>query len=45
MDLQLNDKTALVTAAHVVRYVIVVLFTIPMYRMLEAARTRARPPG
>ena len=30
---------AFVTAAHVVRYLIVVLFTIPMFRLLEAART------
>ena len=34
-----NSKRWRVTAAHVVRYLIVVLFTIPMYRLLEAART------
>ena len=40
----LRIGVAFVTAAHVVRYLIVVLFTIPMYRLLEAARARAKPP-
>ena len=40
----LRIGVAFVTAAHVVRYLIVVLFTIPMYRLLEAARVRAAPP-
>ena len=40
----LRIGVAFVTAAHVVRYLIVVLFTIPMYKLLEAARIRARPP-
>src|SRR5689334_1322389 len=40
----LRIGVAFVTAAHVVRYLIVVLFTIPMYRLLEAARARAAPP-
>jgi membrane AbrB-like protein len=38
----LRIGVAFVTAAHVVRYLIVVLFTIPIYRLLEAARTRVR---
>jgi membrane AbrB-like protein len=36
----LRIGVAFVTAAHVVRYLIVVLFTIPAYRLLEAARAR-----
>jgi membrane AbrB-like protein len=36
----LRIGVAFVTAAHVVRYLIVVLFTVPMYRLLEAARRR-----
>ena len=38
----LRIGVAFVTAAHVVRYLIVVLFTIPVYRALESARARAR---
>jgi len=38
----LRIGVAFVTAAHVVRYMIVVLFTIPVYRLLERMRT-ARP--
>jgi uncharacterized membrane protein AbrB (regulator of aidB expression) len=34
----LRIGVAFVTAAHVVRYVIVVLFTIPMFHVLEGAR-------
>ncbi len=34
----LRIGVAFVTAAHVVRYVIVVLFTIPMFHLLEGAR-------
>ena len=37
----LRIGVAFVTAAHVVRYMVVVLFTIPVYRLLEAVRTRA----
>jgi membrane AbrB-like protein len=37
----LRIGVAFVTAAHVVRYLIVVLFTAPMYRFLESARRRA----
>ena len=37
----LRIGVAFVTAAHVVRYLIVVLFTMPTYRLLEAARQRA----
>jgi membrane AbrB-like protein len=37
----LRIGVAFVTAAHVVRYLIVVLFTIPVYRALEWARLRA----
>jgi membrane AbrB-like protein len=37
----LRIGVAFVTAAHVVRYLVVVLFTTLMYRILEAARTRA----
>ena len=37
----LRIGVAFVTAAHVVRYLIVVIFTIPMYRLLEKARLRA----
>lgn len=35
----LRIGVAFVTAAHVVRYMIVVLFTIPVYRLLERLRT------
>ena len=35
----LRIGVAFVTAAHVVRYVIVVLFAVPMYRLLETLRT------
>ena len=38
----LRIGVAFVTAAHVVRYLIVVLFTMPMFRILEAARQRVR---
>jgi membrane AbrB-like protein len=38
----LRIGVAFVTAAHVVRYAIVVLFTIPTYRLLEWARVRAQ---
>ena len=38
----LRIGVAFVTAAHVVRYVIVVLFTIPTFHMLEGARRRVR---
>ena len=38
----LRIGVAFVTAAHVVRYVIVVLFTIPMFHVLEGARRRVR---
>src|SRR5262249_37517060 len=38
----LRIGVAFVTAAHVVRYLIVVLFTIPVYRLLESMRARAR---
>ena len=41
----LRIGVAFVTAAHVVRYLIVVLFTIPIYRFLEGARTRVGPPS
>jgi membrane AbrB-like protein len=37
----LRIGVAFVTAAHVVRYLIVVLFTAPVYRLLESARSRA----
>jgi hypothetical protein len=37
----LRIGVAFVTAAHVVRYVIVVLFTIPLFRLLEWGRARA----
>ncbi len=37
----LRIGVAFVTAAHVVRYVIVVLFTVPVFRLLESARSRA----
>jgi len=37
----LRIGVAFVTAAHVVRYLIVVLFTVPMYRFLDSARSRA----
>jgi len=37
----LRIGVAFVTAAHVVRYLIVVLFTIPVYRALESMRARA----
>ena len=36
----LRIGVAFVTAAHVVRYVIVVLFTVPVFHMLEGARRR-----
>jgi uncharacterized membrane protein AbrB (regulator of aidB expression) len=36
----LRIGVAFVTAAHVVRYLIVVLFTVPMFRLLEGARAR-----
>ncbi|HUP97892.1 MAG TPA: AbrB family transcriptional regulator [Usitatibacter sp.] len=36
----LRIGVAFVTAAHVVRYLVVVLFTVPMFRMLEGARSR-----
>jgi uncharacterized protein len=36
----LRIGVAFVTAAHVVRYLIVVLFTIPVYHLLEGARAR-----
>ncbi len=38
----LRIGVAFVTAAHVVRYVIVVLFTIPVFHILEGARRRVR---
>ena len=38
----LRIGVAFVTAAHVVRYLIVVLFTVPVYRLLERARARTR---
>jgi len=38
----LRIGVAFVTAAHVVRYVIVVLFTIPIYHLLEGARRKMR---
>ncbi len=38
----LRIGVAFVTAAHVVRYVIVVLFTIPIYHLLEGARRKVR---
>jgi membrane AbrB-like protein len=38
----LRIGVAFVTAAHVVRYMIVVLFTIPVYRLLERMRTAGR---
>ncbi|MGZ5038468.1 MAG: AbrB family transcriptional regulator [Usitatibacter sp.] len=38
----LRIGVAFVTAAHVVRYVIVVVFTIPMFHVLEGARRRVR---
>jgi membrane AbrB-like protein len=38
----LRIGVAFVTAAHVVRYVIVVLFTIPTFHVLEGARRRVR---
>lgn len=36
----LQIGVAFVTAAHVVRYLIVVLFTVPVFRLLEGARSR-----
>jgi membrane AbrB-like protein len=36
----LRIGVAFVTAAHVVRYLIVVLFTVPVFRLLEGARAR-----
>ena len=36
----LRIGVAFVTAAHVVRYVIVVLFTVPMFHLLEGARRK-----
>ena len=36
----LRIGVAFVTAAHVVRYLIVVLFTVPVFRLLEGARSR-----
>lgn len=39
----LRIGVAFVTAAHVVRYLIVVLFTVPVFRLLEGARTRMFP--
>ena len=36
----LRIGVAFVTAAHVVRYLIVVLFTVPMFHLLEGARSR-----
>ena len=36
----LRIGVAFVTAAHVVRYLVVVIFTIPMYRVLEKVRLR-----
>ena len=41
----LQIGVAFVTAAHVVRYMIVVLFNIPMYHLLERARTRRGDDG
>ena len=38
----LRIGVAFVTAAHVVRYVIVVLFTVPVFHLLEGARRRMR---
>ena len=38
----LRIGVAFVTAAHVVRYVIVVLFTVPVFHVLEGARRRVR---
>lgn len=38
----LRIGVAFVTAAHVVRYLIVVLFTMPAFRILEAARQRVQ---
>ena len=38
----LRIGVAFVTAAHVVRYVIVVLFTVPVFHLLEGARRKAR---
>ena len=38
----LRIGVAFVTAAHVVRYMIVVLFTIPVYRLLERMRVGSR---
>ena len=38
----LKIGVAFVTAAHVIRYLIVVLFCIPMYHLLERLRLRAR---
>ena len=38
----LRIGVAFVTAAHVVRYVIVVLFTVPVFHLLEGARRKMR---
>ena len=38
----LRIGVAFVTAAHVVRYLIVVLFTVPVFRLLEGTRRRMR---
>jgi len=38
----LRVGVAFVTAAHVVRYMVVVLFNIPMYHLLESGRNRLR---
>ena len=38
----LRIGVAFVTAAHIIRYMIVVLFTVPMYRFLESARKRTQ---
>jgi len=38
----LRIGVAFVTAAHVVRYVIVILFTVPMFHLLEGARRKVR---
>lgn len=38
----LRIGVAFVTAAHVVRYLVVVLFTIPMFHLLEGTRRRIR---
>jgi membrane AbrB-like protein len=38
----LRIGVAFVTAAHVIRYLIVVLFTVPVFHLLEGARSRIR---